>query len=235
MNNFLYQKYYEVKDKDGNNLLMIAAKNRNINSLQFLLENYGERLDPTNAAGETAISLLFANSNHKFLYCFQKELNSILTFLPERITIEDSQKILEFLHRAGEPLLSGFLTRVCDAIGDVSQLIEKSIFNHNLIIPFVVNNDFTIVNELIKRSPKSITFQRKGDAYTALHFALLMNPEELREKHKIANRNIIKLLIEMGANLDLANTDGISCRDLIKQHADPEISSMVSRFAHRAL
>src|SRR3989338_9366569 len=141
---------------------------------------------------------------------------------------------MKTLHQVSEPLLSEFLPRVCDAIGDVSQPIGTSIFNYTLLMIFVKCNNTSIVNELIKRAPKSILFQR-NDGYTTLHDALLINPETLLDKQKIANRHIIKLLIENGADVDVANINGVTCRDLIKQHADPEIVNIMNGFIRHTL
>ena len=230
----IYRYYCHTKDADGNGLLHIAAQNCKLHTLRFLLSHTGEWLNSTNAAGKTAFSLFCEQLDGHYFFALDNEIRSILNYLPKKITPEDGKCIMKTLHQVSEPLLSEFLPRVCDAIGDVSQPIGTSIFNYTLLMIFVKCNNTSIVNELIKRAPKSILFQR-NDGYTTLHDALLINPETLLDKQKIANRHIIKLLIENGADVDVANMNGVTCRDLIKQHADPEIVNIMNGFIRHTL
>ena len=153
---------------------------------------------------------------------------TLMDYLPDNISAKTGYELLKILYSFNEPLKSKYINKVCSAIVNVSQLMGQSLFQYTLLEVYAAKNDPVIIRALLSQSKgENINHQHGENKLSALHLALAK--EVNSDDEKTARRAVVKLLIENGADLDIADSNGVTCRQLMEQLADSTMMPWVAK------
>ncbi len=149
---------------------------------------------------------------------------SLIEHMPATIDTITALKVLNAISvmPISETDREKYISYICERISNVSELINGK---YTLLEYFVAHNDSAITQALITRmQPEAISHRYSEDKKTALHTALRLTPET--ETEKSSRKMIVAALISHHSDLDVKDKQGYTCRQLLENHADVDISAM---------
>jgi ankyrin repeat protein len=209
----------KVRDKKGNTALMFACK-RGLTEIALDLIKRGSDITAKNEVGETPESLCSELPNVRDTIQIMKIMDHIQNNPrygdPDYELIDDTTSSTELL----------FLTCKFDLAGDAISLIEMEIvdvnardrFNNTLLMiasrKGLVNNLFVDIAYMLLERGADINAVRADNKKTALHYAC-----------SFPNKEMIRLLVEKGANIDAPDIYGATPKSMTK---NPEILAILT-------
>jgi hypothetical protein len=159
---------------------------------------------------------------------FIKTAITLMDYLPDKISAKTGYELLKILYAIDETLKSKYINKVCSAMGNVSQLMGQSLFQYTLLEVYAAKNDPIIIQALLSQGKdENINHQHGENKLSALHLALAK--EANSDEEKAARSAVVKLLIENGADLDIADSAGVTCRHLLEQLADSTMAPWIGK------
>ena len=209
----------KVRDKKGNTALMFACK-RGLTEVALDLIKRGSDITAKNKDGETPESLCSELPNVRDTIQIMKIMDHIKNNPryddPAYGLIDDTTNITELL----------FLTCKFDLAGDAITLIEMELVDVNardksdntlLMIASrkgQVNNLYVDIAHMLLERGADVNAVRADNNKTALHYACAL-----------PNKEMIRLLVEKGANIDAADIYGNTPKSITK---NPEILAILT-------
>lgn len=219
---FLLKKDYHFmnkKNKNGYTALILAARNGHTSLVVYLLENQKVDLEDTCNKGLNVLSIAALAGHYDTVVCLLKQ--GAYIDMPLRDTrIKKARTLFELLTTAGPtkdnrtPLQLMSKSPHCDTIG---VLLSNAEFLINFAKKFSSCNaqNKQAGLDLCESLPLNARLFRCGN--TALHFAILHN-----------HMDLVKHLLENGANPNLPNRNGKSPSMLFKERYKLDINKLVS-------
>lgn len=223
---FIYKQYQSVHDDQGNALIHVACSSKYVRTMQFILQQDQSASHLKNHANQSAIELFCEADCETARLCgpnssLGKFALFMLDHLPLTIDCKSGFRLFDLLHSYGEPYCSRYVNQLSQAV-NVVEPIGESLFKITLLEYFTKENDAVIVQSLLAHmNGQNINHQHGDMRYTALHYAVNLSVHADEEKK--SRYQIVKLLIEHQADLDVPDVNGISCRQIIERSADPDI------------
>ena len=198
----------DVTDEFGNNALFYAVENGSIPLIKYILTAQRRRIkvNHKNNTGKTALFDAVISENPNVLKIIQ-------------LLIQHGADI-NATNKYGDSVLMNAITSKNKGIGNIIKLlinIDKIDVTHSnnvgrtvLHVGVVSDNENVLegIKEILDEIKEPAAFINKQDflGNTALHYAL-----------NRPNKELIKYLIEMGADINIKNNDGKSVKDLAKE------------------
>jgi len=204
-------------------LVSISPESKTV--VDCLIKNYKNFVD---ADGKDFSKLFFSDENIALMRIagpnsmFLQLGMSFLEKLPKKLDLASGHFYLSVLDKLGEPYCSKYCEAIGSRIEDISGLHHNAYTSLEYFVAY--NNPIITATVLSHMNVSAINHVYSDDLKTALHCALDAKHEAPTDK--MAQRTIIGLLLLHGADIDIADKRGITCRQLLEGHADEFIRAL---------